>query len=77
MQAFLFINVLEIKELESYDDQEKKGETENEEEKRVKFRFMGPLGKIYNVVVHIRGSTARIAEFIKFIKKIPLDNRTK
>jgi len=39
---------------------------------------MGPLGKMHNIVVHIRGSTARIAEFLELARRlIPLDNRTR
>jgi hypothetical protein len=44
----------------------------------VKFRLMGPLSKMYNIVVHIRGSTTHIAEFLELAgRRIPLDNRTR
>ena len=43
VQAFLFQNVIEIEELESYDDQEIRGETKDKEKRRVKFWLMGPL----------------------------------
>jgi hypothetical protein len=67
-----------MEELESYDSQDKKGEKEGEEERRVKFRLMGPLGKMHNIVVHIRSSTTYIAEFIELVgRRIPLDNRTR
>jgi hypothetical protein len=37
---------------------------------------MGPLGKIYNIIVYIRGLTARIAEFLELVgRRILLDNR--
>jgi hypothetical protein len=78
VQAFLFANIVEMEELELYDSQDKKGEEGDEEERKVKFRLMGPLGKMHNVVIHIRGSTARIAEFLELAeRKIPLDNRTR
>ena len=39
---------------------------------------MGPLGQMHNIVIHIRGSTARIAEFLELASRmIPLDNRTR
>jgi hypothetical protein len=78
VQAFLFQNVFEIDELESYDEKEKKGETGDEEEKRAKFRLIGPLGQLHNIIVHIRGSTARTNEFLELAgRKVPLDNRTR
>jgi len=78
VQAFLFLNLIGMDELESYDDQEKKGETGNEEQKRAKFRLLGPLGQLHNIIVHIRGSTARTNEFLELAgRKIPLDNRTR
>jgi hypothetical protein len=69
---------VKIEELQSYDDQDQKKEKEGEEERRVKFRLIGPLGKIHNIVVYIRGLTARIAEFLELAgRRIPLDNRTR
>ena len=67
---------MEIEKLKSYDDQDQREEKEGEEERRVKFRLLGPLGKMHNIVVYIRGSTTRIAEFLELIRRrIPLDNR--
>jgi hypothetical protein len=67
-----------MEELESYDNQDQRGEKEDKEERRVKFRLMGPLSKMHNIVVHIRGSTARITEFLELAgRRIPLDNRTR
>lgn len=78
VQAFLFQNVIDIEELESYDDQDRKGETSNEEERKAKFRLMGPLGKLHNTVVHIRSSPTRSKVFINMAgRMIPLDNRTR
>jgi hypothetical protein len=58
VQAFLFADVINIEELELYDDEEQQGDTRDEEAKRIKFRLMGPLGQMHNIVIHIRGSTA-------------------
>jgi hypothetical protein len=52
IQAFLFSNVIEVEELESYDDEDEKGEGD-EKARRVKFRLIGPLGKLYNIVIYI------------------------
>jgi hypothetical protein len=56
VQAFLFQNAIEMEELESYDDQESGGEIMGKEESRRKFRLIGPLGQLHNIIVHIRGS---------------------
>jgi len=78
VQAFLFTNVINIEELESYDDEEQRGDIRDEEAKRTKFRLMGPLGKMHNILIHIRGSTARIAEFLELAGRlILLDNCTR
>jgi hypothetical protein len=45
--------------------------TDNEA-KRVKFRLLGPLGQAYNIIVHMRGSPSRTAEFIKLAGRIIL-----
>ena len=69
---------MEIEELESYDAQDQRGEKEGEEERRVKFRLIGPLSKMHNIVVHIRSSTARIAKFLELAgRRILLDNCTR
>jgi hypothetical protein len=78
VQAFLFTNVINIDELESYDEKEQQGETGDEKAQRTKFRLIGPLSQMHNIVIHIRGSTARIAEFLELARRIiPLDNRTR
>jgi hypothetical protein len=61
IQAFLFGGIVKIKELESYDEMDKRGETANEEARKAKFRLMGPLGQLHNIIIHIKGSTIRIA----------------
>jgi len=67
-----------MEQLESYDEQEGKGEVGDEVEKRVTFRTMGPLGKLHNIVIHIRGSSGRTKEFEDLAGRIiPLNNRTR
>lgn len=42
----------------------------------MKFRLIGPLDKIHNIIIYIRGSTARITKFLELVKrKILLNNR--
>lgn len=78
VQAFLFQNLIKIKQVEWYDEQEGMGEVGNEEEKRVTFRVMGPLGKLHNIIVHIRNSANHTKEFKALAGRlIPLDNRTR
>jgi hypothetical protein len=78
VQAFLFHGLIKKEQLESYDEQEGKGEVGNEEDQRATFRVMGPLGKLHNIVVHIRSSAGRTKEFKDLAGRIiPLDNRTR
>jgi hypothetical protein len=74
VQAFLFANVLN--DLESYDQDYE--DQELHEERKARFRLLGPLGQGHNIVVHIRGSPSRTAEFKELAgRTIPLDNRTR
>jgi hypothetical protein len=82
VQAFLFPNKDELVELETYDDQEeldKEIEEQSRAERKSKIRtILGPLGKLHNIVVHIRSSPQRTAAFEKEAgRRIPLDNRTR
>ena len=78
VQAFLFLDLVDIDELESYDKEEADGELINEEAKKAKFKLLGPLGKAHNIVVYIRGSGARAEHFRKLAgRMIPMDNRTR
>jgi hypothetical protein len=78
VNAFLFQNVLEIEELELYNDQEGKGELRDNEERKAKFQLMGPLGQLHNIIVYICGSTSCINEFLELAgRMVPLDNRTR
>jgi hypothetical protein len=78
VQAFLFADVIGMEELESYDEQDQSKESIDEEARRTKFRLLGPLGQGHNIVVHIRGSPGRTAEFRELAgRMIPMDNRTR
>jgi hypothetical protein len=70
--------VINIEELKSYDNEEQQGDTGDKEAKRIKFCLIGPLSQMYNIVIHIRGSTAQIAKFLELVSRmIPLNNRTR
>jgi len=74
----LFTNVIDIDELESYNEQERDKELIDNKARRAKFRLLGPLGQGHNIVVHIRGSPSRTAEFKELAgRMIPMDNRTR
>lgn len=70
------------KEREEEDDEEeedeeiKETEKENDRKKRARFRQMGSLGKLHNIIVHIRKGHKK--EFKKLAgRMIPLDNCTR
>jgi hypothetical protein len=78
VQAFLFSGVVKIEELELYEEEQQSREWTDDEVKRVKFRLLGPLSQGHNIVVYIRGSPSRTAEFVRLTgKMIPIDNRTR
>jgi len=65
-----------MEQLKSYDEQEGKGEVGDKEEKWATFWVIGPLGKLYNIIIYIRSSAGRIKEFKDLAERIiPLDNR--
>jgi hypothetical protein len=82
IKAFLFTNDSEEQLMESYDREDELGE--ELDDKRQKERAnsirakMGVMGKIHNLVVHIRASPNRTNEFKALSgKTIPLGNRTR
>jgi nitric oxide reductase activation protein len=78
VQAFLFSDLVDMEELESYEEEEANRELTDEEAKKAKFRLLGPLGKAHNIVVHIRSSGGRAEQFRKLVgRMIPMDNRTR
>jgi hypothetical protein len=78
VQGFLFHNSISAKELELYNELEEKGELKDTEGVKQKFQLLGPLSKLYNIIVDIRSSANRTAEFVVLaIRIVPLDNRTR
>ena len=78
VQAFLFHHTVETHELESYDDLEKREELSGKEEVARKFRLLGPLGKLHNILVHVHSTPAFVQEFLDLAGRlVPLDNRTR
>lgn len=80
VQAFIFAGtsaVISLAELQAADKDEEQG-LEPDLVRASTIRFIGPMGKLHNIVVHIRGSGLRTKEFIdKAHRIIPLDNRTR
>jgi hypothetical protein len=77
VQAFLFHDLIEIEQLESYDKIEGEGE-EIVNNDRATFRLLELLGKLHNIIVNIRSSSACTKHFRGLAKRmIPLDNRTR
>jgi len=75
VQAFLFWGLIEVEQLKLYDEQEGKGKVEGEAEQRAAFWAIGPLRKLYNIIIHIRNLAGRIREFKDLVgRMIPLDN---
>jgi hypothetical protein len=73
----LFINIIDLDKLESYDLEDVNRELIDKKVIRAKFRLLGLLGQGYNIVVYIRRSNTRINHFRKLIGRIILiDNRT-
>ena len=67
--------MVDIAELESYNKVEANKELINKEAKKAKFRLLGPLGKVYNIVVYIYGSGSYTAYFRKLAGRIiPINN---
>jgi hypothetical protein len=61
-----------------YDKEEENSGWTDDEVKRVKFRLLGPLGQGHNIVVYIRRSSRRTAEFLNLAgRMVPMDNRTR
>ncbi len=74
----MFYNSISAEELKSYEELEKREELKNIEEVKRKFRLLNPLDKLHNIIVDIRSSDNRIAEFLALVTRmIPLDNRTR
>ena len=82
VQAFLFLSVDDEEEIGSYDEEataDEELEERRQKERATSIRTkMGVMGKVHNIVIHIRASPQRTSEFIEAAgKTIPLDNRTR
>ena len=78
VQAFLFQDTVEMEDLELYDKEEQESMGETSEDMRQKFRLLGPLGQLHNIVIHSRASSYRIEDMKGLAKRgIPLDNYTR
>jgi hypothetical protein len=74
----LFANIIEIVELELYNEQDQAGQLIDIEERKIKFQLIGLLGQAYNIVIYICRSAGRTEEFRALTgRMILLDNRTK
>jgi hypothetical protein len=51
---------MKMVELELYNEQDQDEELIDEEARRDKFRLLGPLGQVYNIVAYIYRSTSRM-----------------
>jgi len=72
IQAFLFDKKDEIEQREADIN------LEEEKSRQSRWRQKGPLGKLHNIAVHIRGSPARSKEFKSLAGRgLPLDNETR
>jgi hypothetical protein len=81
VQAYLFNNDKE-EEMASYDRDELTAQQLDKKiakERRNKIQAqIGAMGKLHNLVIYIRASAGRTAEFVESAsRRIPLDNRTR
>jgi hypothetical protein len=78
VQTFLFTNVMKPEKLKLYDEQDQNKKLRDENTKKQQFRLLGSLGQKHNIVIYIRGSSARTARFKELAGRIiPIDNRTR
>jgi hypothetical protein len=74
----LFHNLILVKEFESYDELEKREELKNIEKVKRKFQILNFFSKFYNIIMDIRSSVNRTAEFLILATRIiSFNNRTK
>ena len=78
VQGFLFHNSISAEELESYDELEERGELDNIGKVKQKFRLLGPLGQLHNIIVDNRSSANHTKKFLALAARmVPLDKRTR
>jgi hypothetical protein len=74
----LFYNSITVEELELYNELEKRGELKDIDKVKRKFQLLRPLSKLYNIIVDIRSSANRTAEFLALaIRMVLLNNHTR
>jgi hypothetical protein len=79
IKAFLFKDFIQDNRLQSYDKQQHQKATDDENlARRTTFRKLGALGKLYNIVVHLRASSHRTTDFKLLAERLlPIDNATR
>jgi hypothetical protein len=71
----LFVIIIDLDKLESYDLEDTNRELIDKEIIRAKFRLLGLFGQKYNIIVHIYRSSTRIDYFRKLTGRIiPINN---
>jgi hypothetical protein len=74
----LFTNVIDIDQLDLYNQEDQEEQVIDLEARRAMFRLLGPLGKAHNIVVYIHRSSSCTKYFrIKARRLILIDNRTR
>jgi hypothetical protein len=80
VQVFLFSDIIKIEKLKSYDEQKQKENIKTTDDKiiKIQFKFLKSLSKKHNIVIYIRKSAGRTAEFKELAERmIPINNRTR
>jgi hypothetical protein len=69
---------MKSEKFKSYDKQNQNEKFKDKNIKKQQFRFLELFNQKYNIVIHIRRSSAKTARFKEFTGKIiSIDNRTK
>jgi hypothetical protein len=70
--------VINLDKFELYDLKNENGKLTDEKIRKIRFKFLKSFGQKYNIVIYIRGSSARTEYFRTLIKRIILmNNRTR
>ncbi len=62
----MFVNIIEIGELELYNNQDRNRDVIDKEVRRAKFRLLGLLGQGYNIITYIY----RLPGYTKIFKEL-------
>ncbi len=74
----MFVEVIDLEELASYDLEDEDEELTDKKVRRARIKLLESFGKGYNIVVYISGSSARTDVFKKLAERLILiDNRTR